>query len=50
MAKAMVGTNLKSLKRVSDKKKIHSPLGTHSPVKSKKKGAFKHSSKKHRSK
>lgn len=50
MAKAMVGTKLKSLKKVADKKKIHAHLGTTSPVKHKKKGAFKHTSKKHHSK
>lgn len=47
---AFAGTKLKSLKKVADKKKIHTPLGTTSPVKSKKKGAFKHTSKKHHSK
>jgi hypothetical protein len=52
MAKAMVGTNLQSVKKNTGKRKIHSPLGTTHLAKASKKSPFrtKKTSKRYRSK
>lgn len=50
MGKAMVGTNLQSVKKNTGKKKIHTPLGTSHVAKASKKSPFrvKKSSKRHK--
>lgn len=52
MAKALVDTQLQSVKKNTGKKKIHVPLGTHHVAKASKKSPFrtKKTSKRHRSK